>query len=348
MNNLELSTFLSDLATLTKANKISQDQVVKLINEKLNAKTTSPTVVNTPQPQKAGLRSEIKSQHIFYGVGAIVVIIGIVFLVGQIWSDLNVFIKVAITLGPAISAYSLGYYMHKHVSRALASAFFMISAAIFPLGVGMVINALGFVDSLAAEGLLLNFVILMTIATASYYSLKEDVFIPLSISSATGTYFTATYILFRNITVIDHFGEYTMIALGISYILIGYYLRAKNIMSNLLYSAGIIFILSMMILLQGFNDIKPESIIWTFIHTITLAVFFYLSIKLQSRLLLFISTLFTIIQILKFTGEFFAESIGWTVSLIVAGLIIIGIGYLSFEVNKKYIKSSLKSTTTNP
>jgi hypothetical protein len=44
-----------------------------------------------------------------------------------------------------------------------------------------------------------------------------------------------------------------------------------------------------------------------------------------------------IFYILKLTGEYFTSGLGWPLSLVLAGLAIIGIGYYAVKLNKKYL-----------
>ena len=58
---------------------------------------------------------------------------------------------------------------------------------------------------------------------------------------------------------------------------------------------------------------------------------------LKSRMVLLLSTLAVIGYIIYFTAEYFADSVGWPIALILLGFIIIGLGYMSISLNKKYI-----------
>jgi hypothetical protein len=44
--------------------------------------------------------------------------------------------------------------------------------------------------------------------------------------------------------------------------------------------------------------------------------------------------------ILKITGEYFADSLSWPVALMVAGFALIGVGYFTFYLRKKYFSKS--------
>ena len=58
---------------------------------------------------------------------------------------------------------------------------------------------------------------------------------------------------------------------------------------------------------------------------------------LKSRIALTISTLAVISYVVYLTREYFADSIGWPVALIILGFIVIGLGYLSVNLNRRYL-----------
>ncbi len=65
----------------------------------------------------------------------------------------------------------------------------------------------------------------------------------------------------------------------------------------------------------------------------------FLSINLKSGSFLTFGTLFIMAYILKITAEYFTRGLGWPLALVIAGLMLIAIGYLSFYLKKKYISS---------
>jgi len=67
-------------------------------------------------------------------------------------------------------------------------------------------------------------------------------------------------------------------------------------------------------------------------------------VYLKSRLVLLLSTLSVISYIIYLTAEYFADSIGWPIALILLGFIIVGLGYMSLALNKKYIFQESKKS----
>jgi hypothetical protein len=43
------------------------------------------------------------------------------------------------------------------------------------------------------------------------------------------------------------------------------------------------------------------------------------------------------IYILKITGEYFQDGLGWPLALVLAGLALIAVGYVAVYVNNKYL-----------
>ena len=107
-------------------------------------------------------------------------------------------------------------------------------------------------------------------------------------------------------------------------------------MANLLYFFGLLMVLGTTLALGGFSP--KVNIFWQLVYPFLLVATFASSIKLQNKIFLIMATLFTFGEILKLTAEYFSKSIGWPISLIVAGLTVMGIGYMSFELNKKFLK----------
>ena len=64
----------------------------------------------------------------------------------------------------------------------------------------------------------------------------------------------------------------------------------------------------------------------------------FLSVYMKSRSVLIASTLFLVAHVVYITSEYFADSLGWPISLVLLGFVFIGLGYGSVTINKKYIK----------
>jgi hypothetical protein len=60
----------------------------------------------------------------------------------------------------------------------------------------------------------------------------------------------------------------------------------------------------------------------------------YLSVHLRSKALLTFGSLFLGAYLAKITGEYFSDSMGWPLALIVLGLLLMGVGFLTFRLKR--------------
>lgn len=81
------------------------------------------------------------------------------------------------------------------------------------------------------------------------------------------------------------------------------------------------------------------SLPWQLFFLILVIGGFAFSVYVRSRAILVLSTLFLLSYVSYITSEYFADSIGWPVSLVILGFIFIALGYTSISINKKYIKN---------
>ncbi len=340
----KINQVLTDLAGLVRAGLVTKEEVLSVLGENQPPLATSPKHPSFSMPK-------INLQKILYYVGGLIVILGIVFFIAQFWSTMSQISKTVTTLVPAISAYSLGYYFFRYTqNKEFGHAFLVISAVLFPLGVGTALDVMG-ISATTAEGISINAALLFMISFTSYAVLKAPIFLPLSVLTASVLFLSLTDFIFYRYFVditIPKFTQYRILSLGIAYLAFGYYFAQTNrqFMSGGMYFLGLLMVLGIALVLQGFKDFKDKdyiaSIFWQVIYPFLLAATFWGSIKLQSRVFLLMATFFTFAEILKLTAQYFSESISWPLSLVIGGLIIMGIGYMSFEINKRFLQNSAR------
>lgn len=268
--------------------------------------------------------------NIFYVIGAIIALIGIIILTVQNWSVLGFAGKVLITLGVSIVAYIIGYLKNEEEHKTLSQVLFTISAILAPVGTGVLLY-----EANIEPTPLLNAI--LTLGWASVFGMalwgtKRNVLILYTTAFATvSIYFFAAHMLFDYYYSNNIFKILTII-LGSAYILIAFHLSSleaeRKSVKGFLYGFGTVGILGSLISFGGvFNLITIAFIFGAF----------YGSVFVKSRVMLILSALFLIAHIIKITGEYFADSINWAFALIFVGFLIIGIGYTTLYLNKKYI-----------
>jgi len=128
---------------------------------------------------------------------------------------------------------------------------------------------------------------------------------------------------------------YLTMIIGISYLLLARVFRAgeNKKLVGFLYFFGIAGFLG-----AAFSRVF-DSELWQFAYFLVIFAAMFLSVYLKSRSILAIGTLFLIAHVTYITNEYFTDSLGWPLSLVLLGFVFIGFSYASIEINKKYIKA---------
>ena len=127
--------------------------------------------------------------------------------------------------------------------------------------------------------------------------------------------------------------------LGLSYLLVGHSIMkdTKNVLSNVMFTFGSLFFLGSALFLGGWEP--DQNIFWEIIFPGLAFGIIFLSTYLRRLVFLIIGSGSLVVYILKITSQYFTETLGWPLSLMLVGLSLIAIGYLFVHINKKYIKS---------
>ena len=78
-----------------------------------------------------------------------------------------------------------------------------------------------------------------------------------------------------------------------------------------------------------------NSPLWQFLFFVLTIGGLALAVYLKSRIILIVSILFLVAHFVYITREYFADSDGWPILLVIFGFLLIGLGYVSISINKK-------------
>lgn len=298
--------------------------------------------VSTVAPVNS-LTKSLNVADILYYVGGLIVFLGIAILIFQHWETLGVPTRILSTLGSGIVAYWVGLlFSRSEKTTNVAVAFFLISALVLPIGLAVTfysanvdISSMGFQVELSA--------ILLGVYLLSRLIFRQTVFTLFSIVYGTWLYYALTNFLISGPALGDwQFVAYRTLLAGLVYILFGYWFDqhqdSESVLSGFLYGFGILGFLGAAMALGGW--FPAQNISWEIIFPGLALATVFLSVQLKSRSFLIFGTLFLMGYILKITAEYFTEGLGWSLSLVVAGLALIAVGYLSFRLNQKYLKAA--------
>ncbi len=319
--------------------KISKADLMTLINDSsATPNNTASNFIPVPPQQPSSKEENSKNLiHTFYGIGAMIVLVGVIILISQNWTQIGFSGRVSVTLGISLVTYVLAFFLYQPSQRMLSQVMFTISAALAPLGIYVLLHEanINFVWPYTFFSACLLFLIFGAACLVN----KKNILILITIGFASWAYFSFLLQMFPPQFNSDLLKWATMLW-GFSYILISYGYKSiavavdsadgkeKKAIQNVLYGFGTLAILGSGILVGGFFDIIFIALIF---------VAFYASVYLKSQSMLLFGALFLMAHIIKLTSKYFVNSVGWPVSLIFVGFFVIGVGYVTYYLNKNFI-----------
>ena len=281
--------------------------------------------------------SHFSITKMLYILGAAIVVIGIIIFIAQIWEDIGAFGRITVTLGLGLIITAIGSILLKQKPSgsviSIGSIFHIIGGLLIPGGAMVALSELNVeVSSLwpvaITFGVIFVFYLLLNIvhknAILTFFAI------------ANGTAFI--YLLMESIIDgpfyrHDDFYAYLTMVMGVSYLLLAYTFRRgwNYVLSRVLILLGTVGFFG-----AAFSRVF-DSFGWQMIYFLLVFGGLFLSIYMKSRIILIVSTFFLISHIVYITNEYFANSFGWPISLVILGFVFIGLGYVSITINKKYI-----------
>lgn len=296
----------------------------------------SPTFINTNTVPVSAQDTDSKPHDLintFYGIGATIVVIGIIILIVQHWMEIGFVGHILITLGLSLVMYILGLIFNRPEHDKLSQALFTISAALAPMGAVILCDKAGITFSTWSVQIT-TALILFVVYLAAYFVSRKSILIFVTTAFATWAYYAIILNILESaggLMVPDAalIMKWATIVLCSCYIFIG---SRSEPMRDLFYNLGAVGILGAGITIGGFFDVVYIAFIFAA---------FYGSVYLKSRGMLTLGAVFLIAHIVKITSEHFADSIGWPIALVGIGFLVIGIGYGTLWINRTYIAKSV-------
>ncbi|MCA9361724.1 hypothetical protein KC845_04190 [Candidatus Kaiserbacteria bacterium] len=281
--------------------------------------------------------SHFSVTKMLYILGAAIVVVGIVIFVGQMWDDMGALAHVIVTLGLGLLFAGLGsVLLNQQPQTNLGTVFHFLGGMLIPGGSLVLLDEAGasldepWVVAMTFFSIFVFYVILNRMH-------KNAVLTFFAILNATTTCYLVLYAVVDSSSLFaGNLYLYLTMMLGVSYLLLAESFKDgwNNRLIGALNFFGITGFLG-----AGFSRVL-DSGFWEVLYFLVLFGCLFLSVYLKSRIILIMSTVFLIIHVSYITGEHFADSIGWPLSLVFLGFVFIGLGYTSISLNNKYIKST--------
>ncbi len=325
--NISNNELLDELASRLASGELSKQEVDRCLQNTQIDESVPATETGSVLPASSIMK-------LLYIIGAIFISIGVLYFVSQIWDDLNVGGRIFITLGLGLTFAGAGsYFMLADTRPELGTVFHGIGGLMVPGGALITLDEMN-VDFDSRWPVTITILIVFL-----FYALLTVVHQRVVLSFYAIANGTASLYLLMFTLVPTASGEafnYLTMTIGISYLLFGHLFRRdwNERLTPLLFFFGAVGFYG-----AGFSQV-PDHLIMELLFpvlafgglTLSVAVF-------HSRLILVISTFATIGYIIYFTAEYFADSIGWPIALILLGFVIIVIGNFSIKLNRKYLKA---------
>ncbi len=324
MNKEEL---LQELSNKITTGEISKTEVIN--------KLDLVSIVKAVDSETEKSTSHFSVTKMLYTLGAAVVIIGIIIFVSQVWDNIGSIGHIAVTLGLGLIFTAIGSVLLKQkLDENIGLVFHCIGGLLIPGGAMVTLNELGvdFVSlwpTISVFGVLFLFYLLLTSIHKSY------VLTFFAIGNGTAfIYLLVEEIIKGSFYMHGDVYAYLTMVIGVTYIFLAQSFRGgwNDKLIGALHFLGSIAFLG-----AAFSRVF-DSTIWQLGFFVIVISGLFLSVFMRSRIILVTSTGFLIAHIAYITGKYFADSLGWPISLVILGFVFMGLGYISVNINRKYIK----------
>jgi hypothetical protein len=276
---------------------------------------------------------------LLYVLGAAILVVGIgLFSIGY-WQNFSAGTHILLTLGVAVASYSIAVLLNEYASlKGLTTICHIIAGILFPVGILVTMDSAGLnINSPAIQTLI--GLILLGLYVASYRLMPRLLFLIFTITSATWLYFAVTNWVIQN-SIWQFSNElplYAILVAGVSYLLLGQALlkTTHNRLSGWLGLVGSVAFLGSGLALGS----PTTNVTFELIFPLLAFAVMYLSIIRKTMIYLIVGASFLVFYVLKLSFEYFSNSVGWPFALIISGVVLIALGYVSLRLKERYIQA---------
>jgi hypothetical protein len=276
---------------------------------------------------------------IMYYIGGAIVFLGVAILIGQNWIRLDGFTKIVATLGIAVATFVAGIILRRDSrTAAVADPMFLIAGLVAPTGLAVLFNQLGS-DPSTPINLVTITATLFLAFFAAHQLLKKTVLEFFSFAFATALLFAVVNFLLSTAPGPDYTTIYELVLLvvGICYMAFGWwYTQTGRVLAGVLNGFGALFLLGSVLALGGYAP--SQNVGWEIVAPFLALGVMFASVKIRSSAYLTFGAIALMVYILKVTGEYFSGSFGWPIALMVAGLLLIAVGFYSVRIRRRFAR----------
>lgn len=326
-----------------KTNTVTKSELVHFIDSLHgDVSHTSTEVMNRESNSDSDSTNSLVSK-VLYTIGGIIAVSGILILLSNNWDNIGFIGRWLVTVGLGLATYISAFLIYKKPEMSvLTQVFFTISAITSFIGGFVWIGETSyFVISGEDKAIFISGALLVVFGSALYATRKK-------ILHAISTFFfvVAYYAVVMKFLkgsgfdayVVKDIVVYASMILSIGMLMYGSWIQkisassfAKPVLHSIYTFISFSLFLFSALFLGG---------IWNLLYAFLVMGAVMLSIKMRSTAGLVVTSVAVAIYCIKISIKYFAFSLGFSFILVLSGLLIMALGYLTYYLNKKYISKT--------
>ncbi|KTD48707.1 hypothetical protein Lrub_1058 [Legionella rubrilucens] len=302
---------LVEIVTMAKRHHLTPDEIAAAFNA-------------SPTQQREEASSQLLKNMLGY-LGGILIFAGICIFIAMKWADISIPSRIMLTLGVGLCLFIMGITCTRyvHYERA-ATPLFLIAALLQPIGMAVFLSEYAKVDN-PSKGVLIVSLIFMLQQGLVFLATRKTVLLFTTVLFSL-SFFVAAFDLLE----VPY--RTAWLLLSVSLLCVTWVINHSPYQAI----ASLLFFIASLAFFTVTFDIVRNQPYEIFYLGLTCAMIF-LAIAAKNRTLLVISTLATLLYIGYFTGKHFPDTLGWPITLILIGVILILISSLVIKLNQRYI-----------
>lgn len=295
---------------------------------------------------------------VLYTIGGVIAVVGVIVLLSNNWNAIGFIGRWLTTVGFGLVTFVSAFLTYKKPQyNILSQVFLVISAITLFIGGFVWINGAAITTWDSADSSLLVSGLLFVVFTVALYVTNKRVLHLIATVFFTVAYYASVAKLLKgsgfDLYVLKDIVVYASMILAFGYMMYGSWVKKivedgevlknenpalakmgttnttnRTLSSIYTFFAFALFMFSALFL----GDF------WNFIYAFLAIGAVILSINLKTQIGLVITSIAIGIYCIKISVQYFADSISFSLALLISGLLIIALGYLTYYLNKKYIK----------
>lgn len=274
-------------------------------------------------------RSSSILSRLFVYIGSILAFAGICIFIGMQWDQLTSGARIAVTLGTGFAVFLFALVAIDHPKYDRSATPLLLMAALFqPTGIFVMLHEYSPENEPLHSVLFMSTVMLIQ-QGAIFCQIKRTTLAFTSIFFGCSFFITAMELLEIDKNLIS-------LIIGTSLMCISW---ALNNSPHRAISAFWYFIGSIALLIPAFDLLQDTP--FEVLYLGLTALMIYISTAAHSRTLLLTGTLSMLAYISYFTYQYFSDTLGWPLVLIICGAAFIAIGSIAIRINTRYIRETI-------